>query len=140
LLKQAEFLHQLRSSRHAGHVHRSAELRQQHLVFERGVEASPGLLDVARSCLVVVANCTPFNKARTNFTPASWFFSAQGASVMYWRTSIAGAASPGATGRTANISIPAFICETQRLESRVRSVNAPQFSDCLDRRHHRANL
>src|SRR6201986_4867048 len=46
LLEQAEFLHQLHSSHHAGCVHGGAKLRQQHLVFERGVEARPGLVDV----------------------------------------------------------------------------------------------
>jgi hypothetical protein len=44
------------------------------------------------------------------------------------------------TCRTANMTIPAFICETQRLESGVRGVNARPFSDCLDRRHVRTKL
>src|SRR5262245_21695785 len=45
-LEQTEFLHQLHGPRHAGNIDRCAELRQQHLVLERRIEAGPGLVDI----------------------------------------------------------------------------------------------
>src|ERR1700758_4409566 len=36
-LEQAEFLHQLHGSRHRRNIDRRTELRQQHLILERGI-------------------------------------------------------------------------------------------------------
>src|SRR6266545_606014 len=51
-LEQPVLLHQLHRARHPGDVHRRPELRQQHLVLERGIEVGIGEVDVARGGFV----------------------------------------------------------------------------------------
>ena len=137
-------------SRHARHVDRRAELRQQHLVFERRIETGPGMIDVARGCLVGCWRIARLSsrrarisrRCRGSFPPTSVSAMilrdvragrrlnvrpATGSPPCRSPSRPSGTGRPGSPhqrewrpmprtrGRTANMTIPAFICETQKI-------------------------